>query len=137
MPRVASLYLPNLSTDRLKASEKEGRREGSSPAFRGRGGTQAEGLGGEGLADSAVQTLTSHRFAMGPSSPVKTGEGREDGREPCSCPSGGHWRPGARWARNPNSSPAFAGEGDQAKPGGGASGERTPPPSFGRSPSPA
>jgi error-prone DNA polymerase len=34
------------------------------------------------------------------------------------------------------SSPAFAGEGDQAKPGGGASGGRTPPPSFGRSPSP-
>jgi len=36
------------------------------------------------------------------------------------------------------SSPAFAGEGDQAKPGGGAlaDSERTPPPSFGRSPSP-
>jgi release factor glutamine methyltransferase len=46
-----------------------------SPAFRGRGGAQAEGLGGEGLADSGVQTLTSHRFAAGPSSPVKTGEG--------------------------------------------------------------
>ncbi|MEA3011214.1 MAG: hypothetical protein QOJ91_2906 [Sphingomonadales bacterium] len=36
-----------------------------------------------------------------------------------------------------NSSPAFAGEGDQATPGGGgSSGRRTPPPSFGRSPSP-
>ncbi|HEU0133679.1 MAG TPA: error-prone DNA polymerase [Allosphingosinicella sp.] len=34
------------------------------------------------------------------------------------------------------SSPAFAGEGDQAKPGGGACSGRTPPPSFGRSPSP-
>ena len=34
------------------------------------------------------------------------------------------------------SSPVFAGEGDQAKPGGGACGGRTPPPSFGRSPSP-
>src|SRR5688572_30429026 len=97
MPRVASLYLPNLSTDRVRASEREGRREGisSSPAFRGRGGTQAEGLGGEGLADSGVQTLTSHRFAAGPSSPVNTGEGRE----PCSCPNESHWRPGARWAR--------------------------------------
>jgi hypothetical protein len=48
----------------------------SSPAFRGRGGTQAEGLGGEGLADSGVQTLTSHRCAAGPSSPVRTGEGK-------------------------------------------------------------
>ena len=38
-----------------------------------------------------------------------------------------------------NSSPAFAGEGDQAKPGGGAlaDSERTPPPRFARSPSPA
>ncbi|HLL31397.1 MAG TPA: hydantoinase/oxoprolinase family protein, partial [Allosphingosinicella sp.] len=37
-----------------------------------------------------------------------------------------------------NSSPAFAGEGDQAKPGGGAlaDSERTPPPRFARSPSP-
>ncbi len=29
-------------------------------------GTQAEGLGGEGLAESGIQTLTSHRFAAGP-----------------------------------------------------------------------
>jgi hypothetical protein len=47
----------------------------SSPALRGRGGTQAEGLGGEGLAESGVQTLTSHRCAVGPSSPVKDGRG--------------------------------------------------------------
>ena len=41
----------------------------------GRGGAQAEGLGGEGLADSAEKTLTSHRSAMGPSSPAKSGRG--------------------------------------------------------------
>src|SRR5687767_3018666 len=111
MPRVASLYLPNLSTDRVRASEREGRRsESSSPAFRGRGGTQAGGLGGEGLAESVLQTLTSHRYAAGPSSPVRTGEGRE----PCSCPSEGHWRPGARWALS--SSPERGG-GPPAKPG--------------------
>src|SRR6188472_304713 len=77
MPRVASLYLPNLSTDRVRASEREGRRsrKNPSPAFCGRGGAQAEGLGGEGLADSAIQTLPSHRFAAGPSSPVKDGRG--------------------------------------------------------------
>jgi release factor glutamine methyltransferase len=51
------------------------RDENPSPAFRGRGGAQAEGLGGEGLADSGVQTLTSHRSAAGPSSPTKAGEG--------------------------------------------------------------
>jgi release factor glutamine methyltransferase len=52
------------------------KRKGSpSPALRGRGGAQAEGLGGEGLAESGVQTLTSHRCAAGPSSPVGTGEG--------------------------------------------------------------
>jgi hypothetical protein len=45
----------------------------SSPAFRGRGGTQAEGPGGEGPAESSVQTLASHRSAAGPSSPVRTG----------------------------------------------------------------
>ena len=55
-------------------------------------------MGGEGLADSGVQTLTSHRFAAGPPSPVRTGEG-EGGRQPCSCPNESHWRPGARWAR--------------------------------------
>jgi error-prone DNA polymerase len=35
------------------------------------------------------------------------------------------------------SSPAFAGEGDQAEPGGGETSEETPPPRFARSPSPA
>jgi multiple sugar transport system substrate-binding protein len=33
-------------------------------------------MGGEGLAESGVQTLTSHRFAAGPSSPAKSGRGR-------------------------------------------------------------
>ncbi|MEO7177744.1 MAG: D-aminoacylase, partial [Allosphingosinicella sp.] len=32
-------------------------------------------MGGEGLAESGVQTLTSHRFAAGPSSPAKSGRG--------------------------------------------------------------
>jgi protein ImuB len=37
----------------------------------------------------------------------------KEGREPCSCPRGGHWRPGARWARS--SSPERGG-GPPAKP---------------------
>src|SRR5688572_6411770 len=46
-----------------------------SPVLYGRGGAQAGGLGGKGLADSLLQTLTSHRFAAGPSSPAKSGRG--------------------------------------------------------------
>src|SRR5687767_6433562 len=89
MPRVASLYLPNLSTDRVRASEREGRRS-------------------EARGSAASLTL--------PMQDVK------EGREPCSCPRGGHWRPGARWAQK--SSPARSGgEGDHAKHGGGVTGE--------------
>jgi len=42
----------------------------------------------------------------------------KEGREPCSCPRGGHWRPGARWAWK-SSPPRSGGEGDPAKQGGG------------------
>src|SRR4051812_25888655 len=38
--------------------------------FRGRGGTRRAAAGGEGLAESVPQTLTSHRCATGPSSPA-------------------------------------------------------------------
>ncbi|HET9638867.1 MAG TPA: glycosyltransferase [Allosphingosinicella sp.] len=42
----------------------------------GRGGAQAEGLGGEGLTDSAVQTLTSHPLrGRAPPLPQNAGEG--------------------------------------------------------------
>jgi glycosyltransferase involved in cell wall biosynthesis len=42
----------------------------------GRGGAQAEGLGGEGLAESGVQTLTSHPLrGRAPPLPRKAGEG--------------------------------------------------------------
>jgi protein ImuB len=73
MPRVASLYLPYLSTDRLLASEKNSRRP--EPAL-------VAGLG--------KQTLAALR--------EKEAEGR-DRIADCSCPRGGGWRPGARWAR--------------------------------------
>ncbi|MET1111479.1 MAG: hypothetical protein ABWX67_08150 [Allosphingosinicella sp.] len=48
-----------------------------SPAVRGRGGARAEGLGGDGPYIELGKTLTSHRLAARPSSPVKTGEGFE------------------------------------------------------------
>jgi hypothetical protein len=44
-----------------------------SPAFRGRGGAHRYAVGGEGLADSAVQTLTS-QASLGP---LLSREGRE------------------------------------------------------------
>jgi mxaJ protein len=48
----------------------------SSPAVRGRGGTQAGGLGSEGLAGCKVQTLTSHPLrGRAPPLPRKAGEG--------------------------------------------------------------
>src|SRR5687767_7151136 len=77
MPRLASLYLPNLSTDRVRAAESGGRHS-------------------EGKGNAPPLTL-----------PL------DGGREPCSCPRGGHGRPGARWARE--SSPGRGG-GPPAQP---------------------
>jgi error-prone DNA polymerase len=54
----------------------DGEGENPSPVLRGRGGAQAEGLGGEGLTDSEVQTLTSHPLrGRAPPLPRKAGEG--------------------------------------------------------------
>jgi protein ImuB len=69
MPRVASLYLPDLSIDRL-------RRIGAQP----------------GRPHDAVPSGQGARFD--PATP-EIGSRIED----CSCPRGGGWRPGARWAR--------------------------------------
>jgi hypothetical protein len=44
------------------------------PFFTGEEGPKRS-LGGEGLYTGLGKTLTSHRFAAGPSSPVRTGEG--------------------------------------------------------------
>src|SRR5688572_22818959 len=54
---------------------KRGRRLNPSPAFRGRGGARREAVGGEGLYTRVGKTLTSQAFGLGPSSPVRTGEG--------------------------------------------------------------
>lgn len=70
MPRVASLYLPDLPTDRL-------RRIGARP----------------GRRHDAVLPDLALRF--NPAAPPEIGTRIED----CSCPRGGGWRPGARWAR--------------------------------------
>ncbi len=50
------------------------RRLSTSPAFRGRGGARREAAGGEGLADSEVQTLTS-QASLGPLLSRKNGRG--------------------------------------------------------------
>ncbi|MET1113183.1 MAG: glycosyltransferase [Allosphingosinicella sp.] len=47
----------------------------------GRGGGHREAVGGEGLAESGVQTLTSQAFGLGTSSPAKAGEGVGEWRD--------------------------------------------------------
>jgi hypothetical protein len=39
-------------------------------------------LGGEGLFHNLSKTLTSHRFAAGPSSPAESGRGEKVGSQP-------------------------------------------------------
>src|SRR5687768_14234008 len=70
MPRVASLYLPDLAIDRLR---RIGVRPGKRP--------------------DAAHAQPAQRFD--PTAPPDIGSRIED----CSCPRGGGWRPGARWAR--------------------------------------
>ena len=45
------------------------------PLSAGEGGPKPKAWGVRVFSDSGVQTLTSHRFAAGPSSPAKAGEG--------------------------------------------------------------
>ncbi|HYJ84305.1 MAG TPA: DNA polymerase Y family protein, partial [Allosphingosinicella sp.] len=69
MPRLASLYLPYLSTDRVKAGEGRRSEQKSSPAFAGEGDHAKHG--GGALADS--ERTPPPRFARSPS-PSKLGE---------------------------------------------------------------
>jgi len=69
MKRVASLYLPNWSIDRVRRNE---RRKSPLPA-EADGRAAYAALGAEAAAERAKQ---------------------------CSVPRKGHWRPGARWARD-------------------------------------
>jgi protein ImuB len=85
MPRVASLCLPHLPTDRLQRIEREseGRRNSSSSPHAGRGTAQSAVEGGQCLARTPL-----HQPAAGP--PPRSGEDH---------PPVEGWRPGARWAR--------------------------------------
>ncbi|MDT9599207.1 DUF6504 family protein [Sphingosinicella rhizophila] len=100
MPRVASLYLPYLPTDRLRPNQaKGGRPDLLDPALllQGREAVRrrAEGLTAKEIAPPLTPPPLTRSAFLG-----KEGEEMEDGRpEDCSCPRGGGWRPGARWAR--------------------------------------
>lgn len=72
MKRVASLYLPNWSIDRIR---RTGRPHAAPPEPRAASSAALEGLGAMG-AEAAAE--------------------RENA---CSAPRGGGWRPGARWAK--------------------------------------
>jgi protein ImuB len=104
MPRLASLYLPNLPIDRIRRSERIAARRKAPKALPLEGG----GLGGggvdAGLSLSEDSTPPHEQVRIAPRSeaisggdgdlliPPPQGEGSQ-GVKP------GHWRPGARWAR--------------------------------------
>ncbi len=86
--RVASLYFPNLATDRIRRSE----RRSSSPE---RGGGPAAKRTVEGVLHAHSGSRGPlHQPSAGPPPPA----GEELDPSACSCPRGGGWRPGARWA---------------------------------------
>src|SRR5690348_6883261 len=76
MPRLASLYFPYLAIERIQRSDA--RPSHSSPRFRGEGDREAV------ERSDAKRPVLSH----------------EERKPDCSCPRGGGWRPGARWAGN-------------------------------------
>jgi peptidoglycan/LPS O-acetylase OafA/YrhL len=57
------------------------RQSSPSPAFRGRGGAHREAVGGEGLSESGVQTLTS-QASLGPLLSRKDGRGEKRPSDP-------------------------------------------------------
>lgn len=77
MPRLASLYFPLLPIERI--GRKDGRLDLRSSPERGGGSAN-------GSLPSSRKTLTPQEDAAA--------------RADCSCPRGGGWRPGARWAEN-------------------------------------
>jgi protein ImuB len=90
MPRLASLFLPQLAIERIVRRERSAkRREKSSPRFRGEGDRPKDGGGASSALEPEVAPPPG--FAWSPS-PGNPGE-EKPGLKP------GHWRPGARWAR--------------------------------------
>ncbi len=110
MPRVASLYLPNLAVDRLRRLDeaqppepfpegegKGGRAAMSSPGFlpqREEGWWPAARIP-ENTKERAKLAALRERMAQEEGAVPEPGTRIED----CSCPRGGGWRPGARWAK--------------------------------------
>lgn len=74
MPRLASLYLPFLPIERIRREENSGKPQPEAPA------------------PAAPRTATT-------AAPPAVADGYAE-RADCSCPRGGEWRPGARWAEN-------------------------------------
>jgi protein ImuB len=94
MKRVASLYLPNLSIERLRRIERA-----PPPSSAGR---QGDGQGAAWLPAARLPENAKERarlVALRERLEQEAREAEEGGRiEDCSCPRGGGWRPGAKWA---------------------------------------
>src|SRR5205085_12083159 len=88
MARLASLFLPQLAIERIaRAERRDGRRNFPPHRADGEGDRVKPGGGAE---DEASPATPPPRYTGSPS-PAQAGE--EKGVKP------GHWRPGARWAR--------------------------------------
>ena len=88
--------MPNLATDRIRRGER--RNNHSSPGFPGEGDRAKRG-GGAAAKPPKKQfaSLTAPPPALG-WSPSPANAGEDNDPSACSCPRGGGWRPGARWA---------------------------------------
>jgi hypothetical protein len=111
MPRVASLYLPDLAIDRLRRIEraKAGRRPEPAAPIHPAATDEADWLPPARWPENTKEraqlaALTERKAAEANSSsplPPSSARGEELGSRiaNCSCPRSGGWRPGARWAQ--------------------------------------
>jgi protein ImuB len=108
MPRVASLYLPNLPTDRLRRIDSAAWPDGSTSAAAGRlksGEVAARRAAGDAAWIPAARLPENSKeraklVALRERMARQSKEGEPGARiEDCSCPRGGGWRPGASWSR--------------------------------------
>ena len=95
MPRVASLYLPNFATDRIRRTERKDAPPSPTPS-RGEGPEwRPDARWPENAKERAKLVALKERLEAEAPTP-EPGMRIED----CSCPRDGGWRPGARWAKD-------------------------------------
>lgn len=98
MPRLASLYFPDLAIERMRRETSGTRREPAAASARpprlASPAPAAPPAAGRGHSNDGFLPAPALAKAL-------TIEEESALRGECSCPRGGGWRPGARWAENP------------------------------------